>query len=171
MSISMYQSSAPVFVRMLKNLSAILDRAQAHADAKRFDSAVYLQSRLAPDMLPLVKQVQIACDAAKGCMARLAGVEIPKHPDTEQTLAELKARIATVIDYVQSFKPEQIDGSEAREIVIKLGPKQDRILDFTGVSFLQAFAMGNFYFHVTTTYALLRHQGVDIGKADYLGQP
>jgi uncharacterized protein len=171
MSISMYQSSAPVFVRMLKNLSAILDKAQAHADTKKFDSAVYLQSRLAPDMLPLAKQVQIACDAAKGCMARLAGVEIPKHPDTEQTVADLKARIATVIDYVQSFKPEQIDGSEAREIVIKLGPKQDRILNFTGVSFLQAFAMGNFYFHVTTTYALLRHQGVEIGKADYLGQP
>jgi uncharacterized protein len=171
MSISMYQSSAPVFVRMLKNLSAILDKAQAHADTKKFDSAVFLQSRLAPDMLPLAKQVQIACDAAKGCMARLAGVEIPKHPDTEQTVADLKARIATVIDYVQSFKPEQIDGSEAREIVIKLGPKQDRILNFTGVSFLQAFAMGNFYFHVTTTYALLRHQGVEIGKADYLGQP
>lgn len=165
----MYQSSAPVFIRMLGNLSAILDRAQAHADAKKFDSAVYLPSRLAPDMLPFSKQVQIACDAAKGCMARLAGVEIPKHPDTETTLAELKARIATVIEYVKSFKPEQIDGTESKEIVLKLGPKQDRILNFNGVQFLQGFAMGNFYFHVTTAYALLRHQGVEIGKSDYLG--
>ncbi|MBL8380353.1 MAG: DUF1993 domain-containing protein [Burkholderiales bacterium] len=169
MAISMYQSSAPVFIRMLGNLSAILDRAQAHADAKKFDSAVYLPSRLAPDMLPFSKQVQIACDAAKGCMARLAGVEIPKHPDTETTLAELKARIATVIEYVKSFKPEQIDGTESKEIVLKLGPKQDRILNFNGVQFLQGFAMGNFYFHVTTAYALLRHQGVEIGKSDYLG--
>ena len=170
MSISMYQASAPTFIRMLRNLSAILDKAQAHADAKKFDSANYLQSRLAPDMLPFVKQVQVACDAAKGCMARLAGVDIPKHADTEQSLAELQARIATVIDYIKSFKPEQIDGSETSEIVLKLGPKQDRILNFTGVSYLQGFAMGNFYFHVTTAYALLRHQGVDIGKADYLGQ-
>lgn len=165
----MYQSSAPVFIRMLGNLSTLLDRAQAHADAKKFDSAVYLPSRLAPDMLPFSKQVQIACDAAKGCMARLAGVEIPKHADTETTLAELKARIATVIDYVRSFTPEQIDGSEHKEIVLKLGPKQDRILNFNGVQFLQGFAMGNFYFHVTTAYALLRHQGVEIGKSDYLG--
>ena len=171
MSISMCQSSAPVFIRMLKNLSAILDKAQAHADAKKFDSAVYLQARLAPDMRPLAKQMQIACDAAKGCMARLAGVEIPKHPDTEQTLAELKARIATVTDYVKSFKPEQIDGTEAKEIVLKLGPQQDLILNFTGLAFLQAFSMGNFYFHVTTAYALLRQQGVALGKMDYLGQP
>ena len=171
MSISMYQSSAPVFIRMLGNLSVILDKAQAHADAKKFDSANYLQQRLAPDMLPFVKQIQIACDAAKGCMARLAGVEIPKHPDTETSLAELKARIAGVIDYVKSFKPEQIDGTEGKEIVLKLGPKQDFILNFNGLSFLQGFAMGNFYFHTTMTYALLRHQGVDLGKQDFLGKP
>ncbi len=171
MSISMYQSSAPVFIRMLGNLSAVLDKAQALADAKKFDSANYLAARLAPDMLSLTKQVQIACDAAKGCMARLAGVEIPKHPDTEASITELKARIATVTDYVKSFKPEQIDGSENREVVIKLGPKQDRIPNFTGITFLQAFAMGNFYFHVTTAYALLRHQSVDLGKQDFLGKP
>ena len=170
MSISMYQASAPVFVRMLKNLSAMLDLAQAHADAKKFESAVFVQSRLAPDMLPFAKQIQIACDSAKGAMARLAGTEIPKHPDTEATIAELKARIATVIDYVQAFKPEQIDGSEAKEIVIKLGPKQDRILNFTGLSFLQGFAMGNFYFHISMAYALLRQQGVELGKQDFLGR-
>ena len=171
MSISMYQASAPVFIRMLGNLSALLDKSQVHADAKHFDSANYLQQRLAPDMLPFVKQIQIACDAAKGCMARLAGVEIPKHPDSETSLAELKARIANVIDYVKSFKPEQIDGTEGKEIVLKLGPKQDFILNFTGLSFLQGFAMGNFYFHTTMTYALLRHQGVDLGKQDFLGKP
>ena len=171
MSISMYQASAPVFIRMLTNLSAILDKAQAHADAKKFDSANYLGARLAPDMLPFTKQVQIACDAAKGAMARLAGVEIPKHPDTETSITGLKARIAAVIDYVKSFKPEQIDGTEAKEIIIKLGPKQDRILTFTGLSFLQGFAIGNLYFHVTTAYALLRHMGVEVGKTDYLGAP
>lgn len=170
MSISMYQASAPVFIRMLSNLSAMLDKAQAHADAKKFDSANYLTARLAPDMLPFTKQVQIACDAAKGCMARLAGVEIPKHPDTETSLAELKARIAITIDYIKSFKPEQIDGTEGKEIVLKLGPKQDFILNFNGLSFLQAFATGNLYFHVTTAYALLRHQGVDLGKQDFLGR-
>ncbi len=170
MSISMYQASAPVFVRMLKNLSAMLDLAQAHADAKKFESAVFVQSRLAPDMLPFAKQIQIACDSAKGAMARLSGTEIPKHPDTEATIAELKARIATVIDYVQAFKPEQIDGSEAKEIVIKLGPTQDRILNFTGLSFLQGFAMGNFYFHISMAYALLRQQGVELGKQDFWGR-
>ena len=167
----MYQSSAPIFIRMLGNLSAILDKAQAHADARKFDSANYLQQRLAPDMLPFVKQVQIACDAAKGCMARLAGTEIPKHADNEASLADLKARIAAVTDYVKSFRPEQIDGTEGKEIVLKLGPKQDFILHFSGLSFLQSFAMGNFYFHTTMTYALLRHQGVDLGKQDFLGRP
>ena len=169
MSISMYQASAPVFIRMLSNLAAILDKAQAHADAKKFDSANYLGARLAPDMLPFSKQVQIACDAAKGAMARLAGVEIPKHADTEASIAELKARIATVIDYVRSFKPEQINGTEGKEIVLKLGPKQDFILNFTGITFLQGFALGNLYFHITTAYALLRHMGVDLGKQDFLG--
>ena len=169
MSISMYQASAPVFIRMLSNLAAILDKAQAHADAKKFDSANYLGARLAPDMLPFSKQVQIACDAAKGAMARLAGVEIPKHADTEASIAELKARIATVIDYVKSFKPEQINGTEGKEIVLKLGPKQDFILNFTGITFLQGFALGNLYFHITTAYALLRHMGVDLGKQDFLG--
>lgn len=170
MSISMYQASAPIFLRMLKNLSAMLDLAQTHADNKKFDSAVFVQSRLAPDMLPFAKQIQIACDSAKGAMARLSGTEIPKHPDTETTLAELKARVALVIDYVQSFKPEQLDGTEGKEIVLKLGPKQDRILNFTGQSFLQGFAMGNFYFHISMAYALLRHQGVELGKQDFLGR-
>ena len=126
--------------------------------------------RLAPDMLPFAKQIQIACDSAKGAMARLSGTEIPKHPDTETTLAELTARVALVIDYVQSFKPEQLDGTEGKEIVLKLGPKQDRILNFTGQSFLQGFAMGNFYFHISMAYALLRHQGVELGKQDFLGR-
>jgi hypothetical protein len=169
MSISMYQASAPVFARMLTNLAAQLDRAQAYADERKFDSANYLGARIAPDMLPFTKQVQISCDAAKGCMARLAGVDIPKFADDEATLADLKARIAKTLDYVATFTPAQLEGSETREIVLKLGPRQDRVLTFNGRDFLQFFAMGNFYFHVTTAYALLRHQGVPLGKADYLG--
>ena len=121
MTISMYQASAPRFVNTLNNLSAILDKAQAHADAKKIDPTVFTADRLSPDMLPLAKQVQIACDNAKGAVARLAGVDIPKHEDTEQTFAELKARIAKTVAFVQSIQPAQIDSSENKDIVLKRG--------------------------------------------------
>ena len=168
MNISMYQASAPRFVNMLNNLSAILDKAQAHAEAKKFDPAVLTTDRLFPDMLPMARQVQIACDGAKGAVARLAGVEIPKHEDTEQTSAELKARIAKTIAFVQSLKPAQLEGTEDKEIVLKLGGKE---VKFNGMQFLLGQAMPNFYFHVVTAYNILRHNGVEIGKRDYLGNP
>jgi len=168
MTISMYQASVPRFVNILGNLSAILDKAQAHADAKKLDAAALTSFRLFPDMLPMTKQVQIACDAAKGVVARLAGVEIPAYEDNEQTLADLKARIAKTVAFIQSVKPAQIDGTEDKEIVIKRGDKETR---YSGMQFLLGHALPNFYFHVTTTYNILRHNGVEIGKRDYLGNP
>ena len=165
----MYQASAPQFVKVLGNLSSILDKAQAHVDAKKLDPAVLPNSRLFPDMLPMTSQVQIACDTAKGVVARLAGVEIPVHEDTEKTLADLKARIAKAVAFIQTLKPEQVDGSEDKEIVIKRGDNTE--LRFTGIQFLLGRALPNFYFHVTTAYNILRHNGIEIGKRDYLGNP
>jgi hypothetical protein len=167
MTISMHSASAPAFVRMLGNMLVWLDKAQAHAEARNFDSANYLGLRLAPDMLPLVKQVQIASDAAKGCMGRLAGQELPKWDDSEASLDDLRARVRKTLDYVQSFQPAQIDGSEEREVVIPLRNRDP--LKFTGEAYLRHWALPNFYFHATTLYALLRHAGVDLGKGDYLG--
>lgn len=168
MTISIYQASVPRFVKMLGNLSAIIDKAQAHADAKKIDPTVLTGSRLFPDMLPLRSQVQIACDTAKGAVARLAGVPIPVHEDTEVTLAELKARIAKTIAFVQTVSAAQLDGTEEKEIVIRRHDKETR---FVGMQFLLGQALPNFYFHVTTAYAILRHNGVEIGKRDYLGNP
>ena len=168
MTISMYQASAPRFVNILKNLSAILDKAQAHAEARKIDAAALTAFRLYPDMLPLTRQVQIACDAAKGAVARLAGVEVPKHEDTEQTFAELKARIAKTVAFIKTIKPAQIDGTEDREIALKIGGND---MKFKGMQYLLGFAVPNFYFHVTTAYDILRHNGVEIGKKDYLGNP
>ena len=168
MTISMYQASAPRFANMLKNLSAILDKAQAHAEAKKIEPAVLLGCRLYPDMFALSRQVQIACDNAKGAVARLAGVEVPKHEDTEQTFAELKARIAKTVDFVNTFKPAQIDGSEEKNIHLKLGPLE---VDWKGMQYLCGFALPNFYFHVVTAYDILRHNGVEIGKREYIGNP
>lgn len=167
MTISMHSASAPAFARMLGNMLVWLDKAQAHAEQRRFDSGNYLGLRLAPDMLPLVKQVQIACDAAKGCLARLAGHEVPKWDDNEASLDDLRARIRKTLAYVQSFQPAQIDGSEAREVVIPLRNRDP--LQFTGEAYLRQWALPNFYFHATTLYALLRQAGVDLGKSDYLG--
>jgi uncharacterized protein len=168
MTISMHSASAPVFVRMLTNLLAWLDKAEAHAAARKFDPANYLGLRLAPDMLPFTRQIQIASDSAKGAMARLAGVEVPKWEDNEASFADLRARVAKTIDYVQSFQPAQIDGSEARPISV---PRRvGEPLQFDGETFLKHFAMPNFYFHVTTAYALLRQAGVEVGKGDYLGR-
>ncbi len=168
MTISMYQASAPRFVNALQNLSAILDKAQAHVDAKKLEVTALTAYRLYPDMLPMTRQVQIACDAAKGAMARLAGVEIPKHDDAEKTFAELKARIAKTIEFVRSFKPAQIDGTEEKEVVLKI---RGNDVKFTGMQYLLGFALPNLYFHVTTAYNILRHNGVEIGKADYIGTP
>ena len=168
MTISMYQASVPRFVNILGNLSNILDKAQANVDAKKLDTATLTNYRLFPDMLPMSAQVQIACDTAKGLVARLAGVAIPVYEDNEKTLADLKARVAKTIAFIQTVTPAQIDGTEDKEIVIKRGDKETR---YTGMQFLLGHAVPNFYFHVTTTYNILRHNGIEIGKRDYLGKP
>ena len=163
----MYQASAPRFANTLKNLSAILDKAQAHAEMKKIDPLVLACARLFPDMFALARQVQIACDTAKGAVARLAGLEVPKHEDTEQTFAELKARIAKTIDFIDSVKPAQIDGSEGKEIVLKMRSGEVKL---AGLQYLMAQAYPNFYFHATTAYNILRHSGVEVGKRDFLGK-
>jgi len=168
MPLSMHSLCAPTYVRLLGNLQNWLDKAQAHAEVRKFDSNNYLGLRLAPDMLPLSRQIQIASDMAKGCMARLSGIEVPKWDDNEATLAELRARAQKGIDYVKSFSAAQIDGSEGREISIPT--RAGEPLVFTGENYLKHYALPNFYFHVTTAYALLRHAGVEIGKGDYLGR-
>jgi uncharacterized protein len=167
MNISMYQASAPRFVNILQNLSGLLDKAQAHCEAKKIEPAALTGYRLFPDMFPLTRQVQIACDTAKGAVARLAGVEIPKHEDTEQTFAELKARIAKTIEFIESVKPAQVDGSDAKEIVMKMRSGEVKL---AGLQYLMSFAYPNFYFHATTVYDILRHNGVEIGKRDFLGK-
>ncbi len=168
MTISMYQASVPRFVNILGNLSNILDKAQAHAEAKKLSDTSLTTFRLFPDMLPMTTQVQIACDTAKGVVARLAGVDIPVFEDNEKTLAELKARVAKTIAFIQTITPEQIDGTEDKAIVTKRGEKETH---YKGMQFLLGHAIPNFYFHVTTTYNILRHNGVEIGKRDFLGNP
>ena len=167
MSLTMHSASVPVFVRMLGNMVHWLDKAEAHAAARKFDSANYLGLRLAPDMLPFVRQIQIACDGAKGCVARLAGDEVPRWDDKEATVAELKDRVQRTLDFVQGHGPERFEGSETREIV--LPTRQGEPLRFDGEAYLKHFVLPNFYFHATTAYALLRHGGVELGKRDYLG--
>lgn len=163
----MYEASVPAFIHSLGNLKAILQKGAAHAEARKFDPTVLVNSRLFPDMLALARQVQIASDAAKGAAARLSATEPPKFADTETTMPELLARIDKTVDYLKGFKPAQIDGSEDRNIVLKT-PRGD--LSLTGLAYLRHWALPNFYFHVTTAYNLLRHNGVEIGKADYLGR-
>lgn len=167
MSLSMHSASAPVFVRTLTNMLTWLDKAQVHAEARKFDTANYLGLRLAPDMLPFTRQIQITTDGVKGCMARLAGQEVPKWEDTEASLDDLRGRIRKTIDYVQTFSAAQIDGTEDKEIL--LPTRQGDPLRYTGEAYLKHFVLPNFYFHATTTYALLRHGGVELGKRDYLG--
>lgn len=166
MTFSVYELSIPSLVRGLTNLSAILDKAAAYAEAKKFDSAVFLQERLAPDMLPFVKQVQIVCDTAKGAAARLANVENPKHDDTEASFAELSARIRKTLEFVGSVSPAQFEGAESRQIVLKF---PTNTLTFTGLDYLTHFVLPNFYFHISIAYALLRSNGVELAKRDYLG--
>jgi hypothetical protein len=166
MAITMYQASVPVFIKLLGNLKAILEKTAAHAAAKKIEEAVFVNARLYPDMLPLSAQVQIASDSARGACARLSGAEPPPIEDKEKTLAELIARIDTTIAYLRTFKAEQLDGTETRQITRKL---RGNPVTFSGVDYLLTFAMPNFYFHVTTTYAILRHNGVELGKGDFLG--
>lgn len=166
MTISIYDLSIPVLTRGLTNLSSILDKAAAHAAGKKFEPSALLQARLFPDMFPLSRQIQIACDTAKGAAARLAGIDIPKHEDTEATLEELKQRIAKTLDFLKSVKADQMKGAEGKTIEIKTA---NRTLTFTGLSYLTDFVLPNFYFHESMTYALLRSGGVDVGKTDFLG--
>jgi hypothetical protein len=162
----MYETSAPCFVSMLRNLDGILGKAQAHAAAKKIEPSVLLGARLFPDMFTFVRQVQIASDHAKGAVGRLAGVELPKYEDNEQSFEELRARVARTIAFIESIKPEQINGSEERAIALKVGGKD---MSFKGQPYLVGFALPNFYFHLVTAYNILRHNGVEIGKQDFLG--
>ena len=166
MTITMHSASVPVFQRQVGAVLTWLDKAEAHAVARKFDTANYLQLRLAPDMLPFVSQIRIASDAAKSAVARLAGVEVPKFEDNEASFADLRARVQMTLDYVASVPAASIDGSELREITI---PMRNRdALQFTGEAFLKHWALPNFFFHTTMAYALLRHAGVDLGKGDFL---
>ena len=166
MSISMYTASVPVFVKTLTNMLRWLDKAEAHAKARNFDPSVYLTLRLYPDMLPLPAQIRIAGDAAKGCAARLAGKEPPVFEDNETTLDQLRERIRKTLAYLETVSAKDIDGSEEREIVIPARNREPR--RFRGEYYLKHWALPNFFFHATTLYALLRHNGVELGKADYL---
>ena len=167
MKISMYAASHDVFKKALAQLLHVMEKGAASAKARNFDTSVLVGARLAPDMLPFVKQIQLTSDFAKNSMARLAGVDPPKFEDNETTIAELIARVDKTIDYLQSFKPEQLDGSDERTITI---PTPRQTFTFPGLIFLRHWALPNFFFHVTTAYNLLRHNGVEIGKADYLGK-
>ncbi len=162
----MYSASVPVFTAMLGNLSHFLDKAQAFVDQKPCDPAALTQFRLAPDMLPFTRQIQIACDAAKNAVARLSGVAAPRYEDTEQTLPELKARIQKTLDYLASVPANTIDGTEAKEITFPVGREATRTM--LGEAYLKHYALPNMFFHVTTAYAILRHNGVALGKTDYL---
>lgn len=166
MPISTYQASVPPVIQMLKSISAVLDKAAAHCEARKIDPAVLVAYRLAPDMIPLSGQIQIMTDQAKGAISRLAGVEIPSYADTETTIPELQARIAKTLAYVQSFKPEQFDGAEDRDVTMKIGGGE---MKFKGSQYLFHFFFPNFYFHATTAYDILRHCGVTIGKRDFIG--
>src|SRR5438270_10260256 len=168
MPISMYQASAPRFANILRNLSTIIEKAEAHCAARKIEPTALTSYRLFPDMFPFTRQVQIASDTAKGAVARLAGVDIPKYEDTEQTFPELKARIAKTVDFVESVSAAKIDGSEDKEIVLQLRSGERR---FNGMQYLFCLAYPNLYFHVTTAYNILRHNGVEVGKADFIGKP
>jgi uncharacterized protein len=166
MPISMYQASVPVAIHMLENLAGILRKGAAHAEAKGFDADVLYRARLAPDMFPLFRQVQIATDVVKGCAARLAGEDPPVFEDTESDFAELLTRIDKIVAYLKSFRPEQIDGSEERSVVIRI---RGESVTFQGLPYLFQFVLPNLYFHAATTYNILRHNGVELGKKDFLG--
>ena len=167
MTISMYHASAPRLVNALTNLSALLTKAQAHVEAKKIDPAALIDFRLYPDMLSFKRQIQIASDTCKVVMARLAGVDIPAYEDTEQSFADLQARIAKTIAFIETFTPAHIDGTEDKDIVTKRG---DTETHYKGMQFLLGHALPNVYFHVAMAYSILRHNGVEVGKRDYLGK-
>lgn len=167
MSLTMYQASVPVFVRMLNNLIAILEKAAAHCEERKIDPAVLINFRLYPDMFAFAKQVQIAADAAKNGAAYLAGVEAPKFDNAEQTFGELIERVKKTIEFVNGFVPESIDGTEEKEVNI---PRGDTMLTYRGQAYLLNRVLPNFFFHITTAYDILRHNGVELGKRDYLGK-
>lgn len=163
----LYDASVPVFKQMLNSLNAILSKAEAYTTEKKIEPMALLQARLFPDMFPFTRQVQIACDFAKSVSARLANVDVPTHEDTEQTFEELQARIAKVLTFISSLNPAHFEGSAEREIVLRPGtPKEKRML---GQTYLLHYGIPQFFFHIMTAYALLRHSGVDIGKQDYMG--
>jgi len=166
MTISMYAASIPPMIRSLTNLKVIIEKAVTHAEAKKIDTSVLINARLYPDMFPLVRQVQIATDVAKGAASRLAGLKPPKYEDNESSFPEILARIDKTITLLESFKPEQIDGSEDKTIAL---PMHDKTVNFQGLPYLLNFVLPNVYFHVTTVYAILRYNGVEIGKKDFLG--
>ena len=166
MALSMYQASVPVFTQILGALGNVLSKAEAHAAAKKIDLAVLLGLRLTPDMLPLSRQLHLVCDFAKSATARLAGVEVPTWTDEEKTFAEFHARVLKTSTYVQGFSPAQIDGSEEREITLKM---RDATRTFKGQPYLLHFVLPNFFFHATTAYDILRHNGVELGKRDFVG--
>ena len=165
MAYSLYDASVPVLLNTLRNLAALLEKAEAHAKTAGVEVGSYLEGRLAPDMHPLTRQIQMASDAAKGGAARLAAVELPSFADDEKTWAEVKARVAKTIAYIETIKPAQVAGGEGRTIEL---PLPGRTMTFTGSDFLMRFVLPNFYFHVVTAYAILRHQGVPLGKMDFL---
>ncbi len=166
MTLNMHQASIPLMLQMFGSISAVLDKAAAHCEERKIDPAVLIGYRLAPDMIPLSGQIQIMTDQAKGCAARLAGIDIPSYADTEKTFDELKARIAKTVDFVKSVTPDQINGSEDREVVLKIGGNE---LKLKGSQYFFHFFLPNFYFHATTAYDILRHAGVQIGKRDFMG--
>lgn len=164
--ITMYRASVPVLARALRNLAGVLRKAEAHATERKLDPSVLLGYRLAPDMFPLTRQVQIASDTAKGCVARLAGAEVPSYPDDETTFSQLLARIDRTVAFIESFQPGQVDGSEERPVTLKMRTGE---INFQGLQYLFEFVLPNVYFHCTAAYAILRHCGVDVGKKDFLG--
>ncbi|KAB7739838.1 DUF1993 family protein [Parvibaculum sedimenti] len=166
MKLNMHQASIPLMLQMFGSISAVLDKAAAHCEERKIDPAILVGYRLAPDMIPLSGQIQIMTDQAKGCAARLAGIDIPSYADTEKTFDELKARIAKTADFVKSVTPDQIVGSEDREVVLKIGGNE---LKLKGSQYFFHFFLPNFYFHATTAYDILRHAGVQIGKRDFIG--
>lgn len=163
----MYSTSIPVFQQMLGSLQVILQKAQAHAAEKKIEDQVFLQARLAPDMFNLIRQVQIATDFAKGISARLAGVDVPDFQDTENSFEELQARLHKTIDFMRELTPSQFEGAEEREIVLRPGTPKEKKL--SGDAYLLSYGLPQFFFHVTTTYAILRHHGIELGKRDYMG--
>ncbi|MFC7287310.1 DUF1993 family protein [Herminiimonas glaciei] len=167
MTISLYAASVPVFKQMLNSVSDVLKKTDEYATAKGIAPEAYLQARLFPDMFPLLRQVQVACDFSRGVSARLAGLEVPKFDDSEKSFADLQALISKTLAFIDGIAAEQIDGQEAREIVLRPGtPKEKK---FNGQAYLLSFGLPQFFFHVTTTYAILRHNGIEIGKRDYMG--